>query len=71
MTVAGATEPASADWYVLGRIAENYGVLDAAIEAYRRVEPDEDTTLPPSLSTLALAERRLKLLAEAAETPPG
>src|SRR6185436_4274024 len=34
-------QPTSADWYVLGRIAENYGVRDAAMAAYRRVKKNE------------------------------
>ena len=31
-------ELADADWYVVGRIAENYGITDAAIEAYQKIE---------------------------------
>lgn len=46
----------SHDWYVLGRIAEQYGVPDAAIEAYERVEPPEEGT-PESTSTFLLAQR--------------
>ncbi|HJQ38954.1 MAG TPA: DUF3857 domain-containing protein [Thermoanaerobaculia bacterium] len=30
-------QPNSDDWYVLGRIAETYGVRDAAVAAYKRV----------------------------------
>jgi tetratricopeptide (TPR) repeat protein len=53
-------EPESYDWYVFGRIAENYGVADAALAAYRRVEKKpEDAT---GLSTWELAQRRLALL---------
>ena len=38
MDVSGTEEPSSHDWYVLGRIAENYGISPAAIAAYQRVE---------------------------------
>jgi tetratricopeptide (TPR) repeat protein len=42
MQLADTDEPKSHDWYVLGRIAENYGIAEEAIEAYRRVtKPDE------------------------------
>ena len=34
-------QPTSDDWYVLGRIAESYGVRDAAIAAYKRVDKDD------------------------------
>jgi tetratricopeptide (TPR) repeat protein len=46
----------SEDWYVVGRIAENYGIADAAIEAYERVEKPE--RVPGS--TYQLAQWRLK-----------
>ena len=53
------------DWYVLGRIAEQYGVPDAAIEAYERVEPPEEGT-PESTSTFLLAQRGIARAREAA-----
>ena len=60
MDDAGREEPAPHDWYVLGRIAENYGAKDAALAAYKRVEKPK-TTL--ASSTWVLAERRMKALA--------
>jgi tetratricopeptide (TPR) repeat protein len=42
------------DWYVLGRIAENYGVDDYAIAAYRKVESKD---MAPNAGVLA--RRRL------------
>lgn len=48
----------SEDWYVVGRIAENYGIADAAIEAYERVVKPEQV---PG-STYQLAQWRLKEL---------
>ncbi|HWW62168.1 MAG TPA: hypothetical protein VN181_12430, partial [Thermoanaerobaculia bacterium] len=59
MDEAGRDEPAEHDWYVLGRIAENYGARDAALAAYKRVEKPK--TYDAS-STWVLAERRLKVL---------
>jgi tetratricopeptide (TPR) repeat protein len=61
MDDAGREEPAPHDWYVLGRIAENYGAKDAALAAYNRVEKPK-TTL--ASSTYVLAERRMKALAK-------
>jgi tetratricopeptide (TPR) repeat protein len=47
--------PDSSDWYVLGRMAENYGVRDAALAAYKRV-----TKRPEGgASVWELAQRRL------------
>lgn len=35
---ASATgEVNAADWYIVGRLAENYGITDAAVDAYQRV----------------------------------
>ena len=52
--------PTSIDWYVVGRIAENYGVPDAAAAAYKRVEKDPSSSMAiDSVSTWALAQRRL------------
>ena len=59
MDAGGREEPTSIDWYVLGRIAENYGAKDAALAAYKRV------TQPKwglASSTYELAQRRVKLL---------
>lgn len=55
----GSTELLSHDWYVIGRIAEAYGVEDAARSAYLRVKgnPDDDDESPTS--TWQLASRRL------------
>ncbi|HEY4239070.1 MAG TPA: DUF3857 domain-containing protein [Kofleriaceae bacterium] len=36
---ASPTEPRAADWFVIGRIAESYGLREDAIAAYRRVGP--------------------------------
>jgi tetratricopeptide (TPR) repeat protein len=53
--------PAPSDWYVLGRIAEQYGVTDAAVAAYGRVtKPERESDM--SSSTYLLAQRRLEIL---------
>ncbi|HEX8616093.1 MAG TPA: DUF3857 domain-containing protein [Thermoanaerobaculia bacterium] len=46
----------AADWYVVGRIAENYGIADAAIEAYQKIEKPARV----SGTTWELAQERLK-----------
>jgi hypothetical protein len=52
----------SEDRYILGRIAEEYGLFDVATGFYRQVEPP---TVEPGdqTSTFALAQRKLKRLA--------
>ena len=58
MIVGGQDEPEGNSWYVFGRIAEQYGITDAALAAYKRIEkPKSDDGLPAS--TWALAQRRL------------
>jgi tetratricopeptide (TPR) repeat protein len=46
------------DWYVVGRIAENYGVPEAAVAAYKRVEKSPEQPL----SSWELSQRRLAAL---------
>jgi len=48
-------QPDSSDWYVLGRMAENYGVREAALAAYNRVDKKEND----GASVWELAQRRL------------
>ncbi|HEV7425151.1 MAG TPA: DUF3857 domain-containing protein [Thermoanaerobaculia bacterium] len=48
-------QPDSSDWYVLGRMAENYGVREAALAAYKRVDKKEND----GASVWELAQRRL------------
>lgn len=58
----GLEEPDSSSWYVFGRIAEQYGMLDDAVTAYKKVEkPDFDWEVPGS--TYQLATRRLAVIA--------
>lgn len=58
MDTRGSYDPQSSDWFVLGRIAEAYGVRDAAVSAYKRVEKDDVT----GLSTWELAQKRMAVL---------
>ena len=60
MTVANLSEPNSSVWYVLASIYEQYGITDAAIEAYRKVDKPEGRIYPTS--TWLLAQARLKAL---------
>jgi tetratricopeptide (TPR) repeat protein len=60
MVVEHLSEPNSSVWFVLASIYEQYGVTDAAIEAYRKVERPEGRINPTS--TWVLAQARLKAL---------
>lgn len=53
-------EPGDADWYVFGRLAESYGLPDAARRCYERAQPGNDE--PSPVSTLHLVKRRLEAL---------
>ena len=45
-----------ADWYVIGRIAENYGIRDVAVEAYQRIrKPEKRYSTPWELAQKRLA----------------
>lgn len=57
MTMAGQEAPTSADWYLLGRVMESYGLFSLAREAYEKVENDEDREAD---STWALARMKLR-----------
>ena len=58
MDVAGQEEPEGNTWYVFGRIAEQYGIRDAALADYRRVEkPDIEEGI--ATTSWALAQRRI------------
>lgn len=55
-------EPNPTCWYVFGRIAEQYGLLDEAVAAYQRVKKP-DYAWQISGSSYQLAERRLAVIA--------
>lgn len=57
-------EPEPADWYVIARILEGYGLLEAALLAYERA--DRGSARPDSTDRLA-ATRRARLLEAGAE----
>ena len=63
MDVDGTGKPRAHDYYVLGRIAEEYGIFDAAAAAYKKVERDPDDENDP-LSTWKLAQKRLTVVAK-------
>jgi len=60
------SEPDDAYWYVFGRIAEGWGLPEAARAAYGKIQPPKDP--PPTDSPAVLARRRLAGLPPAA--PP-
>jgi tetratricopeptide (TPR) repeat protein len=60
MAQKNLTEPDSEVWFGLASIYEQYGVADAAIEAYRKVEKPEGAI--EATSTWLLAQARLKAL---------
>jgi tetratricopeptide (TPR) repeat protein len=66
----GVDEPESHDWYVLGRIAEDYGEIETARGDYARVE--KPNIAEGGGSTYVLAQRRLAVIgpATAAGTAP-
>jgi predicted Zn-dependent protease len=51
------------DWYVFGRLAEQYGLPDVARKYYKRVSPPKSPAHEP-MSTHSLALRRLATLGE-------
>jgi hypothetical protein len=51
-----------ADWFVVGRIAEGWGLGDAARAAYARVKPEPVDGAPDPTDARILAERRLAAL---------
>jgi hypothetical protein len=55
LSESGTLTPA--DWYVVGRVAEAYGLADVAADAYARVQPDGH-----GAPTITLAQKRLKVL---------
>jgi tetratricopeptide (TPR) repeat protein len=61
MEVAGIQKVDGSSWYVLGKIAEEYGRPDAAIAAYGRVEKPE-SEIESGGSTWALTQQRLATL---------
>jgi len=60
MNADNLSEPNSAVWYGFGSIYEQYGINDAAIEAYRKVDKPEGPIGPTD--TYVLAQTRLKAL---------
>ena len=60
MEVAGG-EPTHSDWYVFGRLAEKYGMPDAARRCYERARWTAEGKPEPT-SSIHLARRRLEAL---------
>lgn len=68
---AGSGEPRAEDWYVIGRVAEQYALRDVALSAYRKVPRPR---VARADDTYTLVERRLTALsappARAGGDPP-
>lgn len=64
MAKGNMTQPNSAVWYVLGLLYEDYGLKEAALGAYGRVQAHEfdDHTFIDPTSTYVLAQERVKAL---------
>jgi tetratricopeptide (TPR) repeat protein/transglutaminase-like putative cysteine protease len=64
MTAANMAKPNSEVWYALGRLYEDYGLRDAALAAYKRVEAHEwdDHAYIDPMSTYLLAQARIASL---------
>jgi len=57
ISAASLEEPNSECWYIFGRLAEDFGEVDAAESAYKKVEKPEGEIWPGS--TYSLTQRRL------------
>jgi tetratricopeptide (TPR) repeat protein len=64
MTAGNLSQPNSPVWYTLGLLYEDFGLTDAALEAYRRVEAHEedDHIFIDPTSTYVLAQKRIEAL---------
>jgi tetratricopeptide (TPR) repeat protein len=60
--------PGPDDWYVFGRLAEQYGLPDVARKYYKKVQPPKSLDAEP-ISTYALASRRLTALGDEKKNP--
>lgn len=61
MALSGSSDPSSDDWYVLGRIAEEYGMINSAVYYYGKVEKPESIAGQYD-SSYTLMERRLEAI---------
>jgi len=61
MALSGSSDPSSDDWYVLGRIAEEYGMIDSAVYYYEKVKKPESIAGQYD-SSYTLMERRLEAI---------
>jgi tetratricopeptide (TPR) repeat protein len=56
------TEPDTSDWYVFGRLAESYGLPDAARRCYEKAQPASPAEEDEPTSSIHLVRRRLEAL---------
>jgi tetratricopeptide (TPR) repeat protein len=62
MEAESLDEPNSSVWYAFAAIYEQYGLTDAAISAYKRVEKEQSIGIAESEDVYVLAQQRLKAL---------
>jgi len=67
LAASRAEVPDSDDWYIFGRLAEHYGLPDAAKRYYARMTPPEPGAEAGLLSTYRLARRRLVIVEKMAK----
>jgi tetratricopeptide (TPR) repeat protein len=69
MAAGNLSHPNSAVWYALGLLYEDYGLREAALAAYKRVEAHEfdDHTFINPQSTYLLAQKRIRTMSGSAE----
>jgi len=67
MNLSNLSAPNSELWYGFGSIYEQYGITDAAIRAYSKVEKPQGRITPGS--TYLLAQSRLKILQSSTTSP--
>ena len=66
MDLEGLDEPFPGDWLAVGRIRENFGLVDEALAAYAKLsQPGGVEPLPDSVE--ALGARRARALAAGAK----
>ena len=68
MRPLGLIHPRSEQWYVVGRLAEQYGEFDAARRAYAESVAMRDDNNDDPLHFANLAQKRLNALDEVAGT---
>ncbi len=70
METAGQDEPLPADWFVVGRVFEGYGLVEEARAAYSNVTAAKEASRTDATAVFTLAGRRLAGLPAPAKKAP-